>query len=278
MLMGLNSVDATGVEYYFAGISQSGKPQWFVGERQGDYAEWDGNSMRIKGKLEIGSDVGGATVVDGGLVTAETIALGGAEVKAGVTGGGESDDDVRFWAGVPYEQRALAPFRVLQNGIMYATEGVFSGFVKTGTTRITNDNYEKYLKHSSHTTYILDVEKCSRCIIVEANIVDNILLELPDLQPEDALGGLSKDAIDAKRGFIGADIVVYNNSSSSVKFKAVDSSGERYEQNQWTIGQNSFIRLSCTIGAKESTNLDKTIEYIYWKLEIKGTQMAKISL
>ena len=280
MLMGLNSVDAVGVEYYFAGISQNGKPMWFVGNRQGDYAEWDGDSMRIKGKLEIGSDVGGATVVDGGLVTTETISLGSeGAIKAGVTGGGESDDDVRFWAGVPYEQRALAPFRVLQNGIMYASEGVFSGFIKTGTTRITNDNYEKYLKYSSFSVYVLNVEKCSRCIIVDVDVIDNILLELPDLQPEDALGGVSKDVIDTKRGFIGTDIVVYNNSSSSsssIGFKAVDSSGERNEQSQWTIEQNGFVKLSCTIGAKQSTNLNKTIEYIYWKLDVKGTQMAKI--
>jgi hypothetical protein len=279
MLTGLNSVNAVGSEYYFAG-KRNGTPQWFVGNRQGDYAEWNGETMRIKGKLAIGSDVGGATVVDGGLVTAETISLGSeGATKAGVTGGGESDDDVRFWAGVPYEQRALAPFRVLQNGIMYATEGVFSGFIKAGTTRITNDNYEKYLKYSSLKVYVLDVEKCSRCIIVDVDVIDNILLELPDLQPAEALGGVSEDVIDTKRGFIGTDIVVYNNSSSSsssIRFKAVDSSGERNEQNQWTIEQNGFIKLSCTIGAKQSTSLNKTIEYIYWKLDMKGTQMANI--
>ena len=149
MLMGLNSVDAVGVEYYFAGISQNGKPMWFVGNRQGDYAEWDGDSMRIKGKLEIGSDVGGATVVDGGLVTTETISLGSeGAIKAGVTGGGESDDDVRFWAGVPYEQRALAPFRVYQNGAVVASNGLFSGVVKSrlfySSTIVCPDDLETY--------------------------------------------------------------------------------------------------------------------------------------
>lgn len=131
MLMGLNTVNSLGNTYYFAGMG-GGIPQWFVGDRQGDYAEWDGESMRIKGKLEIGSDVGGATVVDGGLVTTETISLGSeGAIKAGVTGGGESDDDVRFWAGVPYEQRALAPFRVNQSGQVVMTSGVFGGYLQT---------------------------------------------------------------------------------------------------------------------------------------------------
>lgn len=131
MLTGLNSVNSSGVTYYFAGM-MGGVPQWFVGNRQGDYAEWDGETMRIKGKLEIGSDVGGATVVNGGLVTAETISLGSeGAIKAGVTGGGESDDDVRFWAGVPYEQRALAPFRVYQSGQAVMTSGVFGGYLQT---------------------------------------------------------------------------------------------------------------------------------------------------
>ena len=136
MLAGLNSVDAVGTEYYFAGI-KNGTPQWFVGDRRGGYAEWDGYSMKIKGKLEVGSDVGGATVVDGGLVTAETISLGSeGAIKAGVTGGGESDDEVRFWAGVSYEQRALAPFRVHQSGRVVMTNGVFGGYLQTALTDV----------------------------------------------------------------------------------------------------------------------------------------------
>lgn len=143
MLMGLKSVDAVGKEYYFAGISQSGTPLWFIGDRQGGYAEWDGYSMNIKGRLEVGSNVGGATVVKGGLVTAETIALGGAEVKAGVTGGGESDDDVRFWAGVSFEQRASAPFRVYQSGQVVMTSGVFGGYLQTLLTDVILLNTEE---------------------------------------------------------------------------------------------------------------------------------------
>ena len=128
MLTGLNSVNSYGVVYYFAGMI-GGVPQWFVGNRQGDYAEWDGDSMRIKGKLEVGSDVGGATVVDGGLVTAETISLGSEGlIKAGVTGTGDSEDDVRFWAGETSDNRQNAPFKVLQDGSFVSTRGNIGGF------------------------------------------------------------------------------------------------------------------------------------------------------
>ena len=132
MLSDLKSVNAFGKEYYFAGRRDGDTPRWFVGDLEGDHAEWYEGKMKIKGTLEVGSDVGGATVVDGGLVTAETISLGSeGAIKAGVTGGGESDEDVRFWAGVPYEQRALAPFRVYQSGQAVMTSGVFGGYLQT---------------------------------------------------------------------------------------------------------------------------------------------------
>lgn len=139
MLSDLNSVTATGVEYYFAGRINGGKPRWFVGDKDGEYAEWVDGKLKIKGTLEVGSDVGGATVVDGGLVTAETISLGSeGSIKAGTTGKGTSDEDIRFWAGSTFEDRANAPFRVNQKGqvvmmdanvfgTVNATNGVFKG-------------------------------------------------------------------------------------------------------------------------------------------------------
>ncbi|WP_332586332.1 phage tail spike protein [Clostridium sp.] len=41
--------------------------------------------------------------------------------------GEESKHPVRFWAGESYENRGKAPFRVLQDGSIYATKGDFSG-------------------------------------------------------------------------------------------------------------------------------------------------------
>lgn len=130
MLSDLNSVDATGIEYYFAGRMDGDTPRWFVGNAESDYAEWKDGTLSIKGKLAIGSDVGGATVVEGGLVTAETIALGGDVVKAGITGVGDSDDDVRIWAGTTEENKDNAPFRVLQSGKVVAKNAEIEGKIK----------------------------------------------------------------------------------------------------------------------------------------------------
>lgn len=51
MLSDLNSVSASGVEYYFAGHLEGGTPRWFVGNAEGDYAEWKDGTLKIKGKV-----------------------------------------------------------------------------------------------------------------------------------------------------------------------------------------------------------------------------------
>ncbi len=61
------------------------------------------------------------TTIDGGVVTSGRIQLAGDDtnIKAGITGQGTSDASVRFWAGTSYENRGIAPFRVLQDGSTY---------------------------------------------------------------------------------------------------------------------------------------------------------------
>lgn len=56
-LEGLDSVNVTGQEYYFVGRKddQIG-PQWFIGNRNGNYAEWIGGRLYIKGSIEMGAD------------------------------------------------------------------------------------------------------------------------------------------------------------------------------------------------------------------------------
>lgn len=71
------------------------------------------------------------TVINGGVITSGTIQLGsgdgsGTYVKAGMTGQGDPDTSVRIWAGGTFANRATAPFRVLQDGTMITSKGVFS--------------------------------------------------------------------------------------------------------------------------------------------------------
>ncbi len=70
------------------------------------------------------------TVIDGGLVTSGTIQVAGdSTIKAGMTGNGTDETSVRFWAGDTYGNRGTAPFRVLQNGVVYALNAVIQGVI-----------------------------------------------------------------------------------------------------------------------------------------------------
>lgn len=50
--------------------------------------------------------------------------------NAGITNEGEEDQSIRFWAGEGPGSKDSAPFRVLQDGTLYASKGVFKGTVE----------------------------------------------------------------------------------------------------------------------------------------------------
>ena len=56
------------------------------------------------------------------------------EIQAGMSG--SSYSDVRIWAGSTSTERNSAPFRVLQDGTIYASKGIFSGFLQIPFKRI----------------------------------------------------------------------------------------------------------------------------------------------
>lgn len=60
----------------------------------------------------------------------------GDEVSAGMNGIGSSNSDVRIWAGAPESQKTTAPYRVLHDGTIYASKGIFSGFLQVPFTDI----------------------------------------------------------------------------------------------------------------------------------------------
>lgn len=62
------------------------------------------------------------TVIDGGLITAGSVQLVGDNnvVQAGISGKGTDGSSVRIWAGATMSARGTAPFRVNQNGEVFA--------------------------------------------------------------------------------------------------------------------------------------------------------------
>lgn len=69
------------------------------------------------------------TTIDGGIVTSGTVQLAGTNgsILAGITGEGTASSSVRIWAGASKDNRANAPFRVLQDGSFVATKAVITG-------------------------------------------------------------------------------------------------------------------------------------------------------
>ena len=79
------------------------------------------------------------TTIDGGIVTSGTVQLVSPlseSIVAGITGGEnetsqtEAKNKVRIWAGASKAQRFSAPFRILQDGTIYATKANIEGTVK----------------------------------------------------------------------------------------------------------------------------------------------------
>lgn len=71
------------------------------------------------------------TTIDGGIVTSGTIQVAGdnKSILAGITGNGTASDSIRFWAGASFENRATAPFRVMQDGTVVMSKASVDGCV-----------------------------------------------------------------------------------------------------------------------------------------------------
>ena len=82
------------------------------------------------------------TVINGGIITSGTVQLAGngGSILAGITGDGTAATSVRFWAGATKANRGTAPFRVLQDGTVYASKGIFSGYIQTPFVNLTDSD------------------------------------------------------------------------------------------------------------------------------------------
>ena len=126
MLSGLNSVSATGNEYYFAGRQSTTGPRWFVGDSLGDYAEYVNGVLTIKANVifKQGQVIPGLsdldylkealpesnTIVSGGLILSSVIALRDAQdnVKSGINGD-PSISNIAAWYGGPMADKDATP-------------------------------------------------------------------------------------------------------------------------------------------------------------------------
>lgn len=78
-----------------------------------------------------------STIINGGLITTGTISFNdGSVTKAGMTATGSGDTNIRIWAGDTYANRATAPFRVSQAGVLNATNATITGSITASSGSI----------------------------------------------------------------------------------------------------------------------------------------------
>ncbi|MFJ1323598.1 phage tail protein [Capnocytophaga canis] len=95
------------------------------------------NVNSITQKLSAKADFLSETKIDGNTVATGAMLVGNVlGGNAGVNGSGLASTDVRFWAGSGFANRANAPFRVLDDGTMHATNAKISGTINAGSGSI----------------------------------------------------------------------------------------------------------------------------------------------
>ena len=161
----------------------------------------------------------------------------------------EQINHVRIWAGSEYDKRDNAPFRVYQNGDIYATNGVFSGrvlgHIDSGNIHINDGEFVI----NSTSTYVNEYNE------IEAYSLD----------------GLTRDAnpnpyivFSATKNFINTDLIFgttdntrikYSNSNSTLDINTkttinTGTTGITIENGTaWNSGINLFSRLSGNSGS-----------------------------
>lgn len=127
--MGLATNISTGVGIFMGSDQAATKGyDWRVGDPAGNYAQWDAST-------------GIFSIV--GTLTATTGSIGGFDIGAdyvrdvansmGLSSTVSGSDDVRFWAGDTFTNRATADFRVTEAGAVTASSMTITGGLITGT-------------------------------------------------------------------------------------------------------------------------------------------------
>ena len=195
------------------------------------------------------------TTINNGLITSGTIQLGDPNytAKAGITGAGTTEQSVRIWAGSGETDKNNAPFRVLQDGTMYANKGVFSGLVRKAPVNIDTSNYQYYayrISSGNLNQWQIDLTKTGSFINISEwfDDINEVNLYLPHLGAGSSLTEQQKDEL---RGSIGETVIVKNTSDN-----------DTYVCNGFSCSLISANRISYfTLKARQDSNGK---EELYW--------------
>lgn len=125
--IGADTIKASSIDLYsgLTVLGQDGTPSFAIAAN-GD--------VEVNGLLQSGNYIPGSSGyqvrTDGRAEFNQAIIRGSIDLPyAGLTNEGGTDKSVRIWAGASYQNREAAPFQVLQDGTVLATDGTFSGRV-----------------------------------------------------------------------------------------------------------------------------------------------------
>ena len=205
------------------------------------------------------------TVIDNGIITSGTIQLGDSDntAKAGITGSGTSDTSVRIWAGAGEGDKNDAPFRVTQDGAMYADKGVFKGSIdvndgvfsvdKDGKVIATNADIEGRVEATSGKIgeYVIGertIDNVSASTIEHNSTDSSRMTILPYFIEYAAKRGITnvQTGVEEYKEYgtyvkIGSDLGTNYSNSTQVEIKTVDEF-----KDPLSVSHNASIKIECT--------------------------------
>lgn len=202
--------------------------------------------------------------------------------NAGITDSGSLSSSVRFWAGSSFENRENAPFRVNQDGSVFATNGTYEGLLRgkldSGDVQIYENAITIHRANTEDEIIRLDASKAMFDVdfslggdkILFSNGDNNLKLEKTNIQWNSNTGGQSNFAFIPENGeFNGLNIIGLTGGRQVIRHStASDKQGTLIfdsEGNQGQIGDFSFTRKN----HKEDVKVDVDGELVV-KTKIKG--------
>jgi hypothetical protein len=166
------------------------------------------------------------TTINGGIVTTGTVNLGNASGQnAGITGNGTSPESIRIWAGASFDNRAFAPFRVQDNGIVVMTQAIITGQINATSGRIANWTIDNTgLKHEGDDdASIIQIKTFANGKTAEARIGTNMLPA--------GLGNLVGYFVNDEVGQITNGAIYARASGATQNNIAIEADGDFRQQN-----------------------------------------------
>ena len=155
-MIATNTIKANSIDL-LSGITVKGE------DGQDTFAIGDDGKVKVNGLLQSSNFEEGKSGyrinTDGTAEFNQAIVRGFVDLsKAGISNDGNSEQSVRIWAGASYEDRNNAPFKVYQNGDVFAANGTFTGVLNgtlgSGDVRI-NDNKISIVEEGTETEKII---------------------------------------------------------------------------------------------------------------------------